>query len=214
MALLSAYATAAEYRSRTNKTDIADDADILAQLTAMSRMLERECRVAPGTWNAGTASESRYFTPVTYANRLLRLVDELGFQHVITTIDNNGIAVDSDGDGDYDYTIDPAGETWVVARPAIQLGRPYESLELFGFTTATFNYWPNYPRAVRVTGTWGWSAVPEPIKEMVIKMTRDIRDSQEAGAAGLLSGSGFKTDTWRLWLSLKSEYSYESLVLA
>jgi hypothetical protein len=216
LALLDSYCTAAEYRSRVNMLDTASDVEILAQLTSTSRFLERELRVAPGYFNATAVGQIRYFEPVLIANRLFRLVDEDGFQHCLTAIANDGVAVDTDGDGVYNYTVDPTGESWVVARPynAPDLGRPWESLEILSLSAATFSYWPNYPRGVRITGTWGWTAVPGTIKELVVKMTRDIRDSEEAGAAGSLAGVALKTDTWRLWLSAKSVYGHSPLVVA
>lgn len=211
MALLSAYATAAEYRSRVNKTDTADDADILAQITGVSRALEFELNVAPGAFNAGAASETRYFTPLLSNSSQMRLVDEAGRQHLVTTIDSNGIGVDLDGDGVYEYTIDPSGESWVVARPynaGATLGEPYNALELLPLLGASFTRWPSLPRSVKVTGTWGWPAVPGMIKELCVKRCRDIRDSEEAGAAGSLSGAVFRTDTWRLWIEVKNQYGY------
>lgn len=215
MALLDAYATAAEYRDRTNKTDTADDADILEQLKAASRMLEYELRCAPGFFNASSSAQVRYFTSPR-AGRVVRLTDERGLQHVITTIDTDGIAVDTNGDGTFDYTVDPAGETWIVGRPynAATLSEPFEAFELLDRSAATFTAWPTYQRAIRVTGTWGWAAVPDMIRELVVKMARDMRDSEEAGAAGSLSGVALKTDTWRLWLSAKQQYGYPSLVVA
>ena len=41
MAIDDAYATAAEYRGRVEALDPADDAEILTQLLAASRMIER-----------------------------------------------------------------------------------------------------------------------------------------------------------------------------
>lgn len=222
MALLDAYASVAEYRSRTNNRNTADDTEIMEQLVGSSRVIEFELRVAPGNFNEGPANEARYFTPRAFSSdfgskTMLRLVDDDGRQHVISTIDDDGIAVDTDDDGVYDYTVDPGGENWVYARPvnAAAVGEPWDTLELLPARTgATFFLWPPYPRAVRVTGTWGWTAVPPIIKDLVIKYTRDVRDAEEAGAAGSLSGVALKTDTWRLWLSVKQQYGYPPLVVA
>jgi hypothetical protein len=216
MALLDPYATASEYRSRVSKRDTADDTEITNQLLAVSRMLEYELRVAPGTFNSSSASVTRYFNTILGDEPVLRLVDERGQQHVLQTIATDGIAVDTDGDGDYDYTVDPTGESWIIARPynAAALGEPWDSLEILPYTTATFTKWPTYMRGVRITGTWGWPAVPGMIKELTVKMTRDIRDSEEAGAAGSRSGVALKPDTWRLWLSAKQQYGSRYLVVA
>lgn len=216
MAMLDAYATAAEYRSRVNMTDTSSDAEILVQLKAASRMLERELRVAVGAFNDGTAAEARYFRAEVSGSSVLRLRDERGMQHYIQAIDTDGVAVDTDNDGDYDYTVDPAGETWIVARPvnAATLSEPWTTLELLGRSAATFTTWPTGSKSVRVTGTWGWQDVPGLIKELVVKMTRDIRDSEEAGAAGSLAGVALKTDTWRLWLSAKQQFGEPTVVFA
>ncbi len=216
MSLLSSYATAAEYRSRVNMQDTSSDAEILAQLTAVSRMLEYELRVCPGFFNVGSPGEVRYFTPPISAGRVLRLVDERGLQHCISTIATDGIAVDTDNDGTYNYTVDPTGETWVVPRPynAAGLGEPWDTLELLSRSAATFSSWPPYPKGVRLTGTWGWAAVPGIVLDLTVKLTRDMRDSQEAGAAGTLAGVAVKTDTWRFWLSARQQYGNPSLVVA
>lgn len=208
--MLDPYATASQYRHRTNKSDTANDAEITAQLTAVSRMLELRLNVAPGHFNEGTASEVRYFTPFLASTSKFRLVDEAGRQHALSVIASNGIAIDADADGSYEYTIDPAGETWVVAAPynAAATGEPFDTLELIPLAAASVTSWPTSPRAVRVTGTWGWPSVPGMITELVVKWCRDLRDSEEAGAAGSLSGIALKTDTWRLWLEVLNQYGY------
>src|SRR3990167_2043900 len=43
MAIGDAYSTAADYRARVTKTDTGDDALILALLTGVSRLIDREC---------------------------------------------------------------------------------------------------------------------------------------------------------------------------
>ena len=51
MALLDPYATAAEYRARVQSTSATEDVDIIDQLTAAARELERHLGLPPGAFN-------------------------------------------------------------------------------------------------------------------------------------------------------------------
>lgn len=173
MAVTDAYATAEEYRARVTKADVADDADVLEQLTAVSRLIDARCR--------------RFFTKD--ATVQARLYDGNG-KSVIKVDDiatATGLIVKCDLNGDYDVT--DSNETltidvdfWLGPAAAVfgSEPRPYYWLEVVP-TSTKLSVWPNQKRAIQVTATYGWATPPGAIKEAVIAVTREIRDMQEAG---------------------------------
>lgn len=213
MALLDAYATAAEYRARTDKTGTGDDDDILEQLKSTARLLERSLGVAPGSFNSTGTSVVRYFTPVFSAECLF--IDEDERQNFLISVDTDGLAIDTGQNGAYDTTIDPSGEAWIVLIPrnASGLSLPYTGARVLGHVSgASFARFPEVPYALKVTGVWGHSAVPDIIRELNVKLTRDIRDSLEAGPAGSIGVLGqaqfLRSDTWRLWKEVQSRWAH------
>lgn len=182
MAISDAYATAVEYRARAGKTDTGDDATILAQLTAVSRYIERELG---RFFNQDAAVVTRYYN----GNGQQRLyVDEIA-----TT---TGLVVKIDLDEDYVFTganeiLTIVTHFWVGPYNAA-LGpeaRPYTFLEIVP-GNGVFSEWPirrraaeviDQPRSVEVTAKFGWPAVPAAIRELTIAITRQLRDMEEAG---------------------------------
>lgn len=174
MAVTDAYATAAEYRSRTTKSDTGNDADILAQLTAISRVIDREC--------------GRFFG--VDAAVVTRTYDGNGagilwLPHDIST--TTGLIVKVDLNADYDF--DDTNETltldthfWVGPENADKGPElwPWQFLEVVP-TNSVLSCWPKQKRSVQVTAKFGWPAVPAAIKEATVAITRSLRDMQEAG---------------------------------
>ena len=173
MALLDAYATAAEYRARSNKTGTADDAEILAQLTAVSRWIESYCgRI----FNQSSASVVRYFDGQGYSDLA---IDDL------TTLAN--VDVDDDDDGTYEIAV-TLTNVHSLPSNAAERGEPYTSLELVRYpSNSQLSRFPRGRRSVKITGTWGWPAVPNAVKEATILLARELRDLQEAGPTLTLS---------------------------
>lgn len=173
MAVTDAYATAEEYRARVTKADPADDADVLEQLTAVSRLIDARCR--------------RHFTKD--ATVQARLYDGTGSQklYVNDIATATGLVVKCDLNGDYDVvdsnetlTIDV--DFWLGPDNAAfgSEPRPFYILEVVP-TSTKLSVWPAQRRAVQVTATYGWATPPNAIKEAVIAITREVRDLQEAG---------------------------------
>jgi len=148
MAITDSYCTAVEYRARTTKTDSGDDATILAQLTAASRLLDRECERFFGI---DASVVARLYT----GNGLTRLyVDDLA---TLT-----GLVVKADLNGDYDYA--DSNETLTIgthfwAGPSNSgLGsepEPWRYLDIVP-GNAVLRVWPSQLRAVEVTAKFGW----------------------------------------------------------
>ncbi len=174
MAVTDAYATAAEYRTRTTKNDTGDDATILTQLTAVSRLLDKECG---RFFNQDAAVVARIFD----GNGLGRLyIDD------VATL--TGLVVKVDLNADYDYadtdeTLTKDTHYWIGPANAARGSepRPYRILEIVP-SNGRLTRWPEQLRAVEVTAQFGWPAVPGAIKEATIFITRELRDMQEAGA--------------------------------
>lgn len=74
-----------------------------------------------------------------------------------------------------DYEMEPANSAVV--------GHPYTSIALHPRTTKAF---PTARRGVRVTGTWGWPAIPSPVEEACLLIAVRLNQSAKApfGTAG------------------------------
>lgn len=172
-AVTDAYATASEYRDRVEKSDEGDDTTIDAQLLAVSRLFDRQCR--------------RFFTKD--ASALARTYEGNGRTRIRIddVADTSGVVVKVDLDADFDY--DQADETltvdshyWLGPVDADKGSEPwpYRYLDIVP-NNGRLSVWPAQPRALEVTATFGWPAVPGAIKEAVIMIVRELRDLQQAG---------------------------------
>lgn len=74
-----------------------------------------------------------------------------------------------------DYELEPANNA--------SRGRPYTSIQLHPQTTKAF---PTTRRGVRITGTWGWPAIPSPVEEACLLIAVRLNQSAKApfGTAG------------------------------
>jgi hypothetical protein len=182
VAIGDSYATAAEYRARINKADIADDTTIGEQLKAVSHYIDQRCRRKDG-FNQSASVEARLFDGNGKARVWLR--DSGGVAHDIAT--TTGLIVKCDLNGDYDVA--DSGETltinthfWVYPDNAAVGSdpRPYQALELVPTNSVT-TFWPLQRRAIEVTAKFGFPEVPEAIKELTCALTRYLRDINESG---------------------------------
>lgn len=197
MAWADSYATAAEYRDRIDKTITTADATILIGLTAISRVLEEELgRV----FNQSAAAQVRYFdTPMNSGASVL--IDDL--------VAITELALDLEGDASWGTIVAPAAAYLLPYNAAIS-NRPYTRL---ASPTTTFG---DHIKAVRITGTWGWPAVPTPIKEATIQLAAILRIEspraqstvQEMGGIVAMSGPGRDIVN-----RLQREYSRKALIV-
>lgn len=162
MAISDAYATALEYRASVNKDDTSEDAEILTDLTAVSRYMER--KLGGRCFNKDASAVKRTFTP-THSSVLD--IDDLV---LVTTI-----KIDEDADGSF------ADETALATTDYLLLPRnaavgpepsPYTMVELPSWSTkGTFT--PQCP--VEIDAVWGWPAVPAAINRACIHLTGVLR---------------------------------------
>lgn len=213
MAWADAYATDAEYRARVGDNSSGVDTTLDSILLTASRLVEQRLgRV----FNQSTADQARYFEGVghegfdPYGDRARKLaIDDL-----VSLAATTPIAVDLAMDGTYSTTF--AASTWAVLTPfnaALQPEpEPYTHIELLRRGSPTLAYWPRVPRVVRVTGTWGWPAVPGAIKELTIQIAHRIKQAHDAGSSGEIptfeGGSAIIGEAdWRLWRDIEMRYS-------
>ncbi len=177
-AITDAYATSLEYRSKLRKTDPGDDADVEADLLAISRWLDRKLgrfftkdavpvartfypQVLPASVRRpATWAESENPWRWGGASRLL-LVDDMA---AVPT----SVIMDEDGDGLFNDS--PLGITeYECYPPNAALGpepKPFTALLL---TSASGRVGFQPEARVRILAQWGWPQIPEPIRAFTIE---------------------------------------------
>ena len=218
MALLSAYATAAQFRLRVGSKAAASDADLDAQLLLCSRLVERSLQVMVGAFNSHTAT----YTFDARGGALLSLRDRAGRGYFLQAINADGLGIDSELDGTYDGYVLDLNDAWLRGLPesAVAGSEPYSMLELLGhLSSASPSRWLDQPANVRIAGTWGWAAVPGAILELTVSIVHDLRQAHLGGATlevPALDGGGFpmRDDSWRLWREVKALYGRRAPTLA
>lgn len=159
MALSDAYATAVEYRTLTDMSDTTKDADILKDITAVSRYVEFKL---DRFFNK--ESEDSIRTYLVAENTDALWIDDLSATPTL-------IKVDTDEDGVYeetiiDYELLPFNAT-LEPEP-----KPYMQIRLVPWGDKTVFY---KGERVQVTGKYGWPSVPEAVKRAVMHMTAILR---------------------------------------
>ena len=207
MAVTDAYATAAEYRSRTGQSDATDTTLLDALLKAVSRLIDRECERFFGI---DAAVVARLYD----GNGLTRLyIDD------VATV--TGLIVKADLDDDHDF--DGATETltqdthyWIGPANAA-LGSEVSTYRFLDIVPANsvLSAWPEGPRKVQVTASFGWATVPLAIKEATVLVTRELRDLERAGFTLTLEnidqGINLSPAAFSLIQRIKAEYGRRRL---
>lgn len=158
------YCTEAEFRAYIKDDTNQDDNSVAAAITSASRAVDAFC----DRFFYTQAATINYFWPDLYhgGNPYTVCIDDLA-----TT---TSLAVDLDLAGNGTFTTSWTLNTHFVVEPVNRtaggiVGVPYRELR-----SISGNRWPillNLPwqeppfPVVRVTGTWGWAAVPEPVTQ-------------------------------------------------
>lgn len=172
MAWNTAYATKEEYKARVGKTTTGDDDTLDVQLASVSRFIEEQLgsKDAPRVFNQSEASTARYFD----GNGLKAIsVDDL--------VTLSAFAVDLDASGSWETSVD-SGDLLLQPYQASEFSRPYTRIELAPWQTTVARI-PNRAKALKITGTWGWPAVPGGIKEATVGLVRQLRDLHQSGVS-------------------------------
>jgi len=149
--IANGYATLAEVKSALRITDTIDDSLLEMAIESASRLLDAYC--ARSFYNAGTAA--RYYAAT---NDYQTDIDD--------AVSISEVATDFSADGTYD-TIWQASDYEVLPLNGRVDGLPvpYNGLRAIG--DYTFPIY-NGEGLVKVTGVWGWSAIPIAIKQATI----------------------------------------------
>jgi hypothetical protein len=154
MAVTDAYATADQYRSATGKTDASSDAEIMTDLTAISRYLDGKLE---RFFSQDDSDVSRIYVPT----------DNLAVIYTDDIVTVTSITLDTAGDDTYataltSYDLMPFNaDKGPEPRPYTRIGQ-------------RSSYFTKDVR-VKVTGTFGWPAVPEAIQRATIHLTAILR---------------------------------------
>lgn len=173
MAVTDPYCDAATYRAIVSKSDTAKDAEILADLRAVSRLIDR--RTGRFFGRDAVAVARVYRVPTGYAS--YRDADYLATLEVDDIATSAGFSVvdDADADGLFgeaawaatDYELRPVN-AGVGPEPA-----PYTRLAVPSWSTKTGSF--GGAQRLQVTAVWGWPAVPDAIVRATAHLTGILR---------------------------------------
>ncbi len=160
------YVSASALKTSLGITVSTFDTDITTACSAASRGIDQACNRR--FWADSDATKVRYYTPVV-TSRLLPIDD-------LVTL--TSLATDTGADGTFattltvntDFVLEPlnaAAET-----PA----RPYTSIALYELASQ----WPWRRRSVKVTGKFGWAAVPDEIVRATTILATKLYKRQES----------------------------------
>jgi hypothetical protein len=155
------YATAAEYRAALDKTDTAEDAEVLLDLTSVSRWLDMEYG---RFFTKDAAAVARKFYGRATTDYALRIDDLVSVTSVKSDDNDDGTAETTWAATDYQLlplNADKGSEP-----------RPYDHIIVPRWSTKGAFV---DRRLIEITGVWGWPAVPEAIKRATIYITSIIR---------------------------------------
>jgi hypothetical protein len=157
------YATLAEFKASVGITDSTDDTALQSVLDATDQLINNYCDIKVGFGQ--TASQARYYT-----------ADNLTFVLTDPIVSVSAVQTDDDGDGTYETTWS-ATDYVLAPRNAALDTRPYTEVD-----TA-----PNEPKVfttlylgVKITGVFGWPAVPSAVKQAALIQAGAVWSSRTA----------------------------------
>ncbi len=148
------------------------DLDIRGCLIAASRAIEKRC--GRRFWLDSDAAQVRFYR----ARRSRLWIDDLASL--------TEFATDASGDGVYNEIWTANTDFVFEPENAAADGRPFESVLVHPLSQK--QPWPlSYPRAVRITGQFGWPAVPEAIKTATSLLANRILIQKRQAPLGVIS---------------------------
>jgi hypothetical protein len=151
------------------------DYDGQMAVSAASSGIEQYCGRNFSLTSSG--SVARYYTPITA--RTLNIDD------IVTSTYGATVQADIDADGVFETTWALNTDYLLEPLNAQADGWPYESIRVHPRSSQRFPCWP---RSIKVTGQFGWPAVPATVKEATMIMSvRLLKRAREApfGVVGL-----------------------------
>lgn len=172
MAITNGYATLDEVKAALRITDSVDDTLLENAVTSASRRIDGYC----GRFFYKTTSTAVTMFP--FDSYICKFGNDLATNSAT-------IALDTAGDGTYattlvlntDYVLEPLDTS-------LQ-GRPYRQARMVGGSTFPLFTIPSFP-TVRVTGLWGWNAVPSDVNQacLLLAMRQFARLNASLGVVG------------------------------
>ena len=169
---MSAYRTVAEFKSWVGLTDSVDDATIASALLSASHGIDNYCHTHFWKTPAGTA---RVFD--TCDAWRLRINDAAAVTQVATDTDSDGVWETVWAAGDF--------QLWPLNPTAGPETQPYT--EILAIGTLSFPRATRRQGLIKITGTWGWPDVPEPVIQSTLLVTNRLikRRGSPEGIAGI-----------------------------
>ena len=157
-----------ELRSRLGIQDSDDDYLLSAAVSAASSRVQAFC----GRAFASYTGVRNFVIP---NGRMTHLVDlpDLATATGLVVVDN-GTTIDPTG-----YQLEPIDQ---VGHDDSKGGWPYTTIRRI--LTIWTPSWAGRP-TLAITGTWGWPAIPEPVKAATLQMAADIYRQKDAVFAGV-----------------------------
>ena len=148
MAVTNGYCTLADVKAALRITDTVDDALLEQSINAASRMIDQYCN---RYFYSGNAGEVRYYTPV---DSYYTWIDDC---QTITQLATSSTLLNL-----YDVTWD-SSDYETVPKNNLENGGYYPITKIRAVGHYLFPIFGDNA-LVKVTGTFGWPSVPEPIK--------------------------------------------------
>jgi len=175
MAITNGYATLAELKSYLKIDDSVEDALLEQIIESASRMVDD---LANRSFTVPAATSVRYYYP---RNVYTLPIDDLA--------NTTGLVVQTDPDStgtyattltlDVDYLLEPLN--------AAPEGRPYTFVRIVGSRSWGFSQIATARPAVKITGRFGWPAIPDAITQATLILSADLykRKDSVGGVLGL-----------------------------
>lgn len=142
------------------------DYDATRAIAAASRGIDEYC--GRRFFSDGTETV-RYYSPV-----------EWGYVQIDDMISCSSISTDQDNDGTFETAWTVNKDYFLEPLNAAADGKPYEQVRINPSGSLRWPWW-SWKRSVAVTGTFGWPAVPDQVREATtILASRLIRRKREA----------------------------------
>lgn len=165
-----------QLKSTLNLTgDTFADQDIQLAILAASRSIDQDCgrRFYPDA----DANQVHYYAPLS--ERFVR-IDDL--------VELTSLKTDPNGDATYAYTWTLGSDFTLEPSDAVALGHPWQLIRKNALAAYTFDFAVGYANPIKVTGRFGWLAVPPQIQQAtVIRAGRLLKRARETpfGVAAL-----------------------------
>lgn len=175
MAIVNGYLTIDEAVQYVGRNETRDTTELEDVVTSVSRLIDRYC----GRQFFQSTSTSRYFDSLNGTD-----IEFGAFNDLVSA---SSVSYDSNDDGTYDSTLTATAYQLLPTRNTAPITEPFTSLRLLN--GSTFPYAPaasGRTGLIRITGTWGWSAVPVEIKQAARIMVAEVAKMADAplGVAG------------------------------